>query len=206
MLPLALGLLALLRRRAGRAGAAVRGLGVAACCSPSPGSSPPGRTATRAAGAPLGGYAMPYAFAGGALLSPPATRWRLPGLRWIGAPELLAGSAALVLAALLGTVGVAARTRIFVAATGVGLGGAAAALTAFALPAPAAAAVVLSRAGPAPSACCRCWRSGSARLPMPPVAPADDAGPGAAGGPPAAGRPPWYARGRPHRGTARPAC
>lgn len=131
------------------------------------------------AGVALAGCAMPYAFAGGALLVTSGDPVGLPGLRWIGAAELLAGSAALVVAALLGTVGVAAGTRIFVAATGVGLGGAAAALTAFALPAQAAAAVVLSvlvlALGVLPLLAIRLGK-----VPMPPVAPADDAGPGAA--------------------------
>ena len=73
-----------------------------------------GVTASRAygdgrAGAALGGYAMPYAFAGGALLvasgDPVGAARPLP---WLGASELLAGSVALLLVAVLGGVGVAA--------------------------------------------------------------------------------------------------
>ena len=66
--------------------------------------SPPGRTATRVAGAALGGYALPYAVrrrrAAGRLRRP--GRRRSAPLRWLGAPELLAGSVALLLVAVLG--------------------------------------------------------------------------------------------------------
>ena len=79
----------------------------------------------RAAGVALGAYSLPYAFAAGALLSPRATRSaRSPGLRWIGAPELLAGSIALLLVGVLGMIGVGAGRRIFVAGVLVGLLGA----------------------------------------------------------------------------------
>src|SRR5437773_573806 len=58
------------------------------------------------AGAAVAGYALPYAFAGGLLL--------LPG------PSVLVGSAALVLAGMVGVVGVGHGLRIFVGAVTAG--------------------------------------------------------------------------------------
>ncbi|GIE87443.1 type VII secretion integral membrane protein EccD [Actinoplanes regularis] len=92
-------------------------------------------TASRAygaapAGVVLGGFAMPYAFAGGAALVTSAGRdGVLPGLRWIGGPELLAGSVAVLLAAVLCGAGVATGARVFTAGATVGALGAPAALT-----------------------------------------------------------------------------
>ncbi len=131
------------------------------------------------AGVALAGCAMPYAFAGGALLVTSGDPVGLPGLRWIGAAELLAGSAALLVAALLGAVGVAAGTADLRRRHRGGprrRGGGADRLR----PAgPAAAAVVLSvlvlALGVLPLLAIRLGK-----VPMPPVAPADDAGPGAA--------------------------
>ncbi|MEU4566347.1 type VII secretion integral membrane protein EccD [Micromonospora sp. NPDC023956] len=96
------------------------------------------------AGATLGGYALPYAFVAGALLvssgDPVSPFAPLP---WLGAPELLAGSVALLLVAVLGLLGVAARLRVFVAGATVGLVGAATALLGLALTPAGAAAVLL---------------------------------------------------------------
>ncbi|HEY0700098.1 MAG TPA: type VII secretion integral membrane protein EccD, partial [Micromonospora sp.] len=97
------------------------------------------------AGSALGGYAMPYAFAGGALLvtsgDPVGV---LAPLRWLGAPELLAGSVAVLLVAVLGAVGVAAGLRVFAAGTMVGLLGALAGAGGLFLSAAGTAAILLS--------------------------------------------------------------
>ncbi|MFI6823625.1 type VII secretion integral membrane protein EccD [Micromonospora sp. NPDC050187] len=97
------------------------------------------------AGATLGGYALPYAFAAGALLVSSGDPVSPFGpLRWLGAPELLAGSVVLLLVAVLGLFGVAARLRVFAAGTTVGLLGAATALLGLVLAPAGAAAVLLS--------------------------------------------------------------
>ncbi|RUL93973.1 type VII secretion integral membrane protein EccD [Verrucosispora sp. FIM060022] len=81
------------------------------------------------AGATLGGYALPYAAAAGALAVGSGDPVGPFGpLRWIGAAELLAASVALLLASVLGLFGVATRLRIFVAGVVVGAVGAAAAV------------------------------------------------------------------------------
>ena len=78
-------------------------------------------TASRAygdapAGAALGACALPYAFAGGAVLVASGDRVGVFGsLAWLGGPELLAGAVAMLLVAALGGVGVAAALRIFAA-------------------------------------------------------------------------------------------
>jgi type VII secretion integral membrane protein EccD len=122
-----------------------------------------------AAGAALGGYAMPYAFAGGALLVASGDPAGVLGpVRWIGAPELLAGSVALLLAAVLGAVGVAAGRRIFAAGVAVGLLGALTAVAGLFLPAAGAAAVLLTALvcliGTLPLLAIRLGK-----LPMPPI-------------------------------------
>ncbi|SDY12733.1 type VII secretion integral membrane protein EccD [Micromonospora pattaloongensis] len=97
------------------------------------------------AGGALGGYALPYAFVGGALLvasGDPVGVIR--PLAWMGAPELLVGSVALLLVALLGLVGVAAALRVFAAGVTAGLVGALAALAGFGLPAAGSAALLMS--------------------------------------------------------------
>ncbi|TDB70586.1 type VII secretion integral membrane protein EccD [Micromonospora sp. KC723] len=97
-----------------------------------------------ATGATLGGYALPYAFAAGALAvssGDPVGVFRL--LPWLGAPELLAGSVALLLVAVLGLVGAATRLRVFVAGATVGAIGASAALGGLLLD-PAGTAAVLA--------------------------------------------------------------
>jgi type VII secretion integral membrane protein EccD len=70
------------------------------------------------AGSVLGALALPYAFAGGVLLL--AGDRPLTGL---GAPQLQAGCAALLLAAVLGYVGIAWGITVFAGAMGVGLFG-----------------------------------------------------------------------------------
>ncbi|MGN9767600.1 type VII secretion integral membrane protein EccD [Micromonospora sp. SD12] len=96
------------------------------------------------AGATLGGYALPYAAAAGALaVSSGDPVGPVPGLRWIGAPELLAGSVALLLVSVLGLVGVATRLRVFVAGATVGVAGALAALGGLLLSPAGTAAVLL---------------------------------------------------------------
>ncbi|SIN25220.1 type VII secretion integral membrane protein EccD [Micromonospora cremea] len=101
-----------------------------------------------AAGATLGGYAQPYAFVAGALAVGSGDPVGLFGpVRWVGAPELLAGSVALLLVTLLGLLGllgVASRLRVFVAGVTVGLVGAGAALGGLLLAPAGTAAVLLS--------------------------------------------------------------
>ncbi|MCA2215854.1 type VII secretion integral membrane protein EccD [Jidongwangia harbinensis] len=109
-------------------------------------------TASRAygdarAGAALGASAMPYAFAGGAVLIAPDAGDRVGvfgPLPWVGGPELLAGSVAVLLVAVLGGIGVAAGLRIFAAGVTVGLLGAVTALVSMLTTAAGAAAVLAS--------------------------------------------------------------
>jgi type VII secretion integral membrane protein EccD len=99
------------------------------------------------AGAALGVAAMPYAFVGGAVLIASASGDRagvLGLLPWLGGPELLAGSVALLLVAALGGVGVAAALRVFTAGATVGLLGALTALVSTLTSAAGAAAILLS--------------------------------------------------------------
>ncbi|MGN9813312.1 type VII secretion integral membrane protein EccD [Micromonospora sp. BQ11] len=96
------------------------------------------------AAATLGGYALPYAAAAGALVvSSGDPVGPLPGLRWLGAPELLAGAVALLLLSVLTLVGVATRLRVFVAGVVAGLFGAATALGGMLLDPAGTAAVLL---------------------------------------------------------------
>jgi type VII secretion integral membrane protein EccD len=143
---LALGLLAVLAAGPAWSGSAFVGLGVGLLLALA------GVTASRAygdarAGAALGACAMPYAFAGGAVLVASAAGDKagvFAPLPWFGGPELLAGSVALLLVAALGGVGVAAALRIFTAGATVGLVGAVAALVSMLTNAAGAAAVLLS--------------------------------------------------------------
>ncbi|MEU8816026.1 type VII secretion integral membrane protein EccD [Actinoplanes sp. NPDC048796] len=141
---LAIGLVAVLAAGPGRPGAAFAGLGLAVVLALA------GVTASRAygdarAGAALGAYAMPYAFAGGAALVATDDRVGVVGpLPWLGGSELLAGSVALLLIAALGGVGVAASLRLFTAGGVIGLFGALTALVAMVTDAPGAAAVLIS--------------------------------------------------------------
>ncbi|HEU4421307.1 MAG TPA: type VII secretion integral membrane protein EccD [Pilimelia sp.] len=97
------------------------------------------------AGAALGGYALPYAFAGGALLVASGDPVGVLGpVRWLGAPQVLVGSVAMLLLAVLGAVGVSAGLRVFAAGITVGLLGACAGLLGFFLPAQGAAAILIS--------------------------------------------------------------
>ncbi|WP_328421263.1 MULTISPECIES: type VII secretion integral membrane protein EccD [unclassified Micromonospora] len=142
--PLAVGLLALLTggpaHRVGWLAAAVVALLLTVA----------GTVASRAngdgtAGATLGGYALPYAFVAGALaVGSGDPVGPLGPARWVGAPELLAGSVALLLVALLGLLGVASRLRVFVAGVTVGLIGVGAALGGLVLTPAGTAAVLLS--------------------------------------------------------------
>ncbi|MEV4704699.1 type VII secretion integral membrane protein EccD [Actinoplanes sp. NPDC049316] len=143
---LSLGLIAVLTAGPAWEGAAYVGLGVGLLLSLA------GITASRAygdarAGAALGGLALPYAFAGGAVLVSPGAAdpaGVFPLLPWLGGPELLAGSVALLLLAALGGVGVAASLRIFAAGVTAGLLGALTALVGFLTSAAGAAAVLIS--------------------------------------------------------------
>ncbi|MEU7585909.1 type VII secretion integral membrane protein EccD [Micromonospora sp. NPDC049230] len=142
--PLSVGLLALLvggpAHRAGWLAAAVVALLLTVA----------GTVASRAngdgtAGATLGGYALPYAFTAGALAVGSGDPVGPFGpARWVGAPELLAGSVALLLVALIGLLGVASRLRVFVAGVTVGLLGTGAALGGLLLTPAGTAAVLLS--------------------------------------------------------------
>jgi type VII secretion integral membrane protein EccD len=97
------------------------------------------------AGGALGAYAMPFAFFGGALLVASGDPVGVVGpLRWLGAPEALAGSVALLLIAVLGMVGVASSLRVFAAGVSVGLLGALTALLGFVLTAGGAAAILMA--------------------------------------------------------------
>ncbi|SNY04273.1 type VII secretion integral membrane protein EccD [Paractinoplanes atraurantiacus] len=141
---LAVGLVAVLAAGPGWPGAAYVGLGLAVILALA------GVTASRAygdarAGAALGAYAMPYAFAGGAALVATDDRVGVFGLLpWLGGSELLAGSVALLLIAALGGVGVASSLRLFTAGGVVGLFGALTALVAMVTDAAGAAAVLIS--------------------------------------------------------------
>jgi type VII secretion integral membrane protein EccD len=143
---LALGVFAVLAAGPAWSGAAFVGLGVCALLTLA------AVTASRAygdalGGAALGACAMPYAFAGGALLvaSGPGDRAGVFALLpWLGGPELLSGSVALLLVAALAAIGVAAALRIFTAGITVGLLGALTALVSTLTTAAGAAAVLLS--------------------------------------------------------------
>ncbi|MCZ7426839.1 type VII secretion integral membrane protein EccD [Micromonospora sp. WMMA1949] len=96
-------------------------------------------------GATLGGYALPWAAVAGALaVASGDPVGPIPGLRWVGAPELLVGSVALLLVAVLGLLGVASRSRVFVAGVTVGLAGVTAALGGLVLDPDGTAAVLLA--------------------------------------------------------------
>jgi type VII secretion integral membrane protein EccD len=96
------------------------------------------------AGAALGGFALPYAFVGGALLVAADPVGVVGPVRWLGAPQLLVGSVAVLLLAILGAVGVAAGLRVFAAGVTVGLLSALTALAGFFLSAAGSAAVMLA--------------------------------------------------------------
>lgn len=127
-------------------------------------------------GAALAAYAMPYAFGGGAAL--------VTG----GAPQILVGASAVVLAAAIGGVGVAAARRVFVAGLTAGVLAAVGALLAFWVEPVGAAAIVIALLacgiGAIPLLAIRLGN-----LPVPPVTlPAAEDGPAAARGRPAGAR------------------
>ena len=141
---LSVGLIAVLLAGPAWDGSAFAGLGVAVVLAFA------GVTASRAyndgrAGAALGAYALPYAFAGGAVLVASTDRVGvLAPLPWLGDSELLAGSVALLIVAALGGVGVASSLRLFTAGVVVGLLGAISALVSMFTTAAGAAAVLIS--------------------------------------------------------------
>lgn len=107
-------------------------------------------TASRAygnglAGAALGGFALPYAGLGGALLvAADEPVGVLRPVSWLGAPQLLVGSVAILLVSVLAAAGVAAGLRVFAAGVTVGLLGALCALAGFAFSTAGAAAVLMA--------------------------------------------------------------
>lgn len=150
------------------------------------------------AGAALGAYAMPFAFFGGALLVASGDRVGvLAPIPWLGAPELLAGSVALLLIAVLGLVGVAAGLRVHAAGVSVGLLGTLTALVGFMLSAAGSAAILMAALvcaiGMLPLLAIR-----FGKLPMPPIT--LPTGAEAAEGFAAASPSPSGARERPDRG------
>lgn len=90
------------------------------------------------AGATVAASGLPYAFAGGALLTAPAEIT----LTRLGAPSLLLGSATLLLCSVIGYTGVAAVRQIFTAGLTAGLAGVLAALLCLAGMAPAGSAAI----------------------------------------------------------------
>jgi type VII secretion integral membrane protein EccD len=140
---LAVGLVAILSDGPGWSDAAFVGLGVALALAVA------GVTASRAygdarAGAALGACALPYAFAGGVVLLAGDPVGVVAPVSWVGGPQLLTGSVALLLVAALGAVGVAAYARVFVAGATVGLIAGLTAVVGFVTSAAGAAAVLLS--------------------------------------------------------------
>ncbi|NES14727.1 MULTISPECIES: type VII secretion integral membrane protein EccD [Micromonospora] len=141
--PLAVGLLAVLAAGPGArvgwpvaAGVALLLVLAGTAASRAYGDGPTGTT--------LGGYALPWAAAAGALaVGTGDPVGPLAPLRWVGAPELLAGSVALLLVSVLGLLGVASRGRVFVAGATAGLTGATAALGGLLLDPAGTAAVLL---------------------------------------------------------------
>lgn len=165
---LGVGLLAVLRAGPDQPVAAFAALGVAGLLTLA------GVVASRAygdgpAGTALGGYALPFAFVGGALVVASGDPAGVIGpVAWLGAPEALAGSVAMLLVAVLGTVGVAAGLRVFMAGASVGLLGALTALAGLFLSAAGAAALLIAvlvcAIGALPLLAIRLGK-----LPMPPI-------------------------------------
>lgn len=141
---LALGLVAVLSAGPEWTGAAYVGLGVGLLLALA------GVTASRAygdaaAGAALGACAMPYAFAGGAVLVASGDRVGVfSPLAWLGGPEMLSGAVAMLLVAALGGIGVSAALRIFTAGATVALLTALTALVSMLTTADGAAAILIS--------------------------------------------------------------
>ena len=178
--PLGLGLPALLTTGSEGEFPGLAGLGVALLLTLA------GSIASRAygdgrAGVALGGYALPYAFAGGALLiTSYGDGGVLAPLPWLGGPELLAGSVAVLLTSALAGAGVAAGARFFTAGAVAGLLGALTAMTGLFTTAAGGAALLISLLvcgiGVLPLLAVRFGRT-----PLPPVAlpPGTEAVPGA---------------------------
>jgi type VII secretion integral membrane protein EccD len=97
------------------------------------------------AAAALGAYALPYAFAGGASLVATGDRVGVLGaFGWLGESQLLVGCLWLMLAAVLGMVGVGAGRQIFASGVTTGLLGGLTALAGMPLSASGAAALLVS--------------------------------------------------------------
>jgi type VII secretion integral membrane protein EccD len=142
---LAIGTIALLLQGPRSSGATFVGLGAALLLTIAATAASRAYGDARAGGA-LGGYALPYAFVGGAMLIGPDPGPGTPpvaALSWIGGPQLLAGTVAVLLFSALGFAGVAAAVRIFAAGGTVGVLGALTALLGWFIPTAAAAAAVL---------------------------------------------------------------
>jgi type VII secretion integral membrane protein EccD len=143
---LAPGVFAVLTAGPGWRGAAFVGLGLAVLLALA------GVTASRVYGdarasAALAACGLPYAFAGGAVLVAPPAGDRagvFGAVPWLGGPELLAGSTALLVLAAFAGVGVATAPRLFTAGAVVGVLGAVAALVGLVTSAAGAAAVLIS--------------------------------------------------------------
>ncbi|MET0495343.1 MAG: type VII secretion integral membrane protein EccD [Actinoplanes sp.] len=91
------------------------------------------------AGAVLAGLALPYGFAGGALILADGER-----IGALGAPHVLLGSVMLLVAGVIGILGIGDGSRVFVAAVFAGLAGSVGGALAYGpLDAPGAAAVVV---------------------------------------------------------------
>ncbi|MFC7530387.1 type VII secretion integral membrane protein EccD [Actinoplanes sp. GCM10030250] len=144
--PLTLGLLPLLAS-AGRNSTGFVGLGLAALLTLT-GTIASRAYAYAAAGITLTACALPYAFLGAATVVTSYDKFtpydNSGPLAWIGAPETVAGSVAVLLFAAFGAAGVAAGTRFFAAAMTTALLTALTAVISLVLPAVAAAAVLIS--------------------------------------------------------------
>lgn len=142
--PLGLGLSALLASRAEGGVPGMIGLGVAVLLALAATVASRAYADSRAAVA-LGGYSLPYALAGGSLLVTSYDRAGvLAPVPWLGGPELLAGSVAVLLVSALAGAGVAAGARFFTAGVVVGLLGALIAVTGLFTTAAGGAAILVS--------------------------------------------------------------
>ncbi|NUT37434.1 MAG: type VII secretion integral membrane protein EccD, partial [Hamadaea sp.] len=95
-------------------------------------------------GAVLGGFSLPYAFAGGALvLGGDALTGMVRLVPWLGQSQLLLGAVCVLLFSALGAAGIGGRVRIFTAGVTVGLLTSVASLLSF-LDTPGAAAVLIA--------------------------------------------------------------
>jgi len=95
-------------------------------------------------GAVLGGFSLPYAFAGGALVIGGESLTGVVRLApWLGQPQLLVGAMCTLLFSALGAAGIGGRLRVFTAGVTVGLLTGLASLLSF-VDTPGAAAILLS--------------------------------------------------------------